>query len=114
MDGSNQKTYKDRFEKLKKLITKEFISNRFEVQFKPVVSVAFDRQKEKNERNPRIEFNTNEDFMTDLDSNVDEVFQQSIGLAKEILNNPPMKDRILQGEVLLTHEGAIFKKRKTS
>ncbi|MBW2035150.1 MAG: hypothetical protein JRI94_16505 [Deltaproteobacteria bacterium] len=113
MDGSNQKTYKDRLEKLENLITKEFISNRFEVQFEPVISVAFDRQRKKNERNPRIEFNTDdEEFMTDPDSNVDEVFQQSVSLAKKILNDPPMKNRILQGQILLTDDGAIFNKRK--
>ena len=112
MIGSNQNTYKDRLVKLKNLITKEFISNRFEVQFEPVISVAFDRQRKNNERNPRIEFNTDEDFMTDSDSNVDEVFQQGIRLAKKILKDPPMKDRILQGQIRLTHDGAIFNKRK--
>jgi hypothetical protein len=112
MDGSNQNTYKDRLAKLKNLITKEFISNRYEVQFEHVISVTFDKQGGKKQRNPRVEFETDENFMTDLDSNIDEVFQQAIDLAKNILSDPPMKDRILQGQILLAHEGAIFRKRE--
>jgi hypothetical protein len=50
--------------------------------------------------------------MTDEDSKVDEVFQQGINCAKKVLNDPPISDRFLQGEILLTHGGAKFNKRK--
>ena len=114
MNDSNKKIYDNRLEKLKNLIAKEFPSDRFEIIFKEkdIISVAVLTSKTGKERVPRIEFSTNEEFMTDLDSNVDEVFQQGIHLAKKILNDPPMKDRILQGQILLTDDGAIFNKRK--
>jgi len=112
MNGSNQKIHKDRHENLKNLITKEFASNQFEINFESVISVTLNRPKKENERNPRVEFSPDEDLMTDSDSNIEEVFQQAIHLAKKILNNPPMKDRILQGQIQLTHDGAIFNKRK--
>ena len=111
MNGSDQKIYKDRLKKLKNLITKEFESNQFEINFEPVIFVALNKQKKENERNPRIEFIPDEDLMTDSDSNIKIVFQQAIDLAKEILSDPPMKDRILQGQIQLTHDGAKFKKR---
>ena len=112
MNGSNQKIRKNRHENLKNLITKEFESNQFEINFEPVISIALNKPKKENERNPRIEFITDEDLMTDSDSNIKIVFQQAIDLAKEILNDPPMNDRILQGQIQLTHDGAIFNKRK--
>ena len=112
MTASDQKTYKDRLEKLKNLITKEFPSNKFEVKSEPVISISLDRQTKERERNPKIEFSPDYEFMTDSDSNVEEIFQQGIHLAKRILNDPPMKDRIMQGKIQLTHNGAIFSKRK--
>ena len=114
MNDSNKKVYDNRLEKLKNFITKEFPPDRFEIIFKEndIISVAILPPKTGKERVPRIEFSATEEFMTDLDSNVGEIFQQSIHLAKKILNDPPMKNRILQGQILLTHNGAIFNKRK--
>lgn len=113
MNGSDQKIYKDRLKKLKNLITKEFESNQFKINFEPVISIALNKPKKENERNPRIEFSPDEDLMTDSDSNIKIVFQQAIDLAKEILNDPPMNDRILQGQIQLTHDGANYNMRAT-
>ena len=114
MNDSNKKIYDNRLEKLKNLITKEFPPIRFGIIFKQndIISVAILPPKAEKKRVPRIEFSATEEFMTDLDSNVGEVFQQGIHLARKILNDPPMTNRILQGQILLTHKGAIFNKRK--
>lgn len=114
MNGSDQKIYKDRLKKLKNLITKEFESNQFEINFEPVISVALNKRKKENERNPRIEFSPDEDLMTDSDSNYEEVFNNGIQIAKQKLEDPPFRHRYFQGEILLTHQGAIFKAREES
>ena len=114
MNGSDQKINKDRLKKLKNLITKEFESNQFEINFESVISVALNKPKKENERNPRIEFIPDEDLMTDSDSNIKIVFQQAIDLAKKILNDHPLRNLILQGQIQLTHDVAIFKAREES
>ena len=113
MNDSNKKIYDNRLKKLKNLIVKEFPSDRFEIKFVNVdkISVKVLSSRTGKERVRRIEFRTDEEFMTDSDSDLVEIFEQGIQIAKQILNNPPIKERILQGEIQLTHEGAIFKKR---
>lgn len=111
MNGLDQKIYKERLEKFKNLITKEFAPNKYEIIYEPDISVAVNRSTKGRERNPCIKFGMDEEFMTDSDSKIEEVFQQAIHLAKKILNDPPMKDQILQGQIHLTDDGAIFNKR---
>jgi len=116
MNDSNKKIYDNRLEKLKNLIAKEFPSDRFEIIFKEkdIISIAVLISRTGKERVPRIEFSTNEEFMTDLDSDFKKIFEQGIQIAKNVLDNPPTKHRILQGEIQLIHDGPIFKKRQNS
>lgn len=50
--------------------------------------------------------------MTDMDSQIDEIFSQGIQIAKEILDTPPFVNHNFQGEIVLDHGGAVFKKRQ--
>ena len=112
MHDTNQKIYLKRFETLKSLINKELSSCKIEIN-RGMIAVSRLGSTTGRERNPRIVFNPDEDFMTDLDSD-EKIFDRGIQAAKQILEDPPLKNRNFQGEILLTHQGAVFKQRKTS
>lgn len=108
----NQTTYRYRLKALKKLIEKEFPNGRIKYNDdETMIAVSHRTFVTGTERNPRIIFHPDEDLMTDSDSD-EGVFKEGIQKAKEILEDPPFKNRNFQGEILLKHEGAIFKERK--
>jgi len=115
MSDSNQEQerYHKRFENLKSLIKKNFPNDNVEpILEKTAISVSRLKSITGKERNPRIEFHPDNNFMTDLDSDFKKVCDEGIEKAKEILENPPLKNQILQGKIFLTHEGARFEKRE--
>jgi hypothetical protein len=114
MNNSEEDTYQKRLEILKKLIKKEFPSEKIDFKDSGIISVSRPSSITEKERNPRIDFNPDYDFMTDSDSNYEEVFSNGIQIAKQKLENPLFKHRNFQGEILLKHEGAIFKAREES
>jgi len=113
MNLLEEDTYKKRLEILKKLIQKEFSSERIDFKHGGIISLSLDSPITEKERSPRIDFNPDYDFMTDLDSNYEEVFNNGVQIAKQKLEDPPFKNRNFQGEILLKHGGAIFKERET-
>jgi preprotein translocase subunit SecB len=114
MNNSEEDTYQKRVEILKKLVKKDFPSEKIYFKDSGIISVERPGSITEKERSPRIDFNPDYDFMTDSDSNYEEVFNQGIQKAKQILEDPPLKNRNFQGEILLIHEGAIFKAREES
>ena len=112
MNQSEQETYLKRFEILQKLIKENFPSyNIVEQQGK--ISVSRPRPIGGKARSPRIDYFPNEDFMTDSNSRFKKVFNDAIQMAKQVLENPPLKYLNFQGKILLTHGGARFIQRKT-
>lgn len=114
MNLSEEDTYKKRLEILKKLIQKEFSSEKIDFKHGGIVSLSRDSSMTEKKRSPRIDFNPDYDFMTDLDSNYEEVFNNAIQIAKQKLEDPPFRHRNFQGEILLRHQGAVFKARGES
>ena len=114
MNLSEEDTYQKRLEILKKLIQKEFPSEKIDFKHGGIISVSRAISITEKERSPRIDVNPDYDFMTDSDSNYEEVFNNGIQIAKQKLEDPPFRHRNFQGEILLTHEGAIFKAREES
>ena len=114
MNNSEENTYQKRLEILKKLIKKEFPSEKIDFKDGGIISVSRASSITEKEISPRIDFNPDYDFMTDSDSNYEEVFSSGIQIAKEKLEDPPFRNRNFQGEILLRHEGAIFKARNES
>ena len=102
----------ERLNELKKLIKEEFPSGKFEINFDPIISVSFSAPQNGNIRIPRISFNYSEELMTDIDSQIDEVFSQGIQIAKKVLDTPPFVNHNFQGEIFLDHGGAVFNKRQ--
>jgi len=111
MNGSHQSIYEDRLSKLRSLIAKEFTPEKFEIEFGPTISVSVTGPKNGKRRVPRIRFAPTEEFMTDMDTDFDQISNQGIILAKEILKNPPFPNRNFQGEIVLDHGGAGFQER---
>jgi hypothetical protein len=101
----------NRLNKLRKLIQKEFASGKYVISLEPEISISSSAPTKGSTRVPRVTFSYTEEIMTDMDSQIDEVFLHGIQIAKDILKNPPLVDRILQGDVLLDHGGAVFNKR---
>ena len=114
MNLSEEDTYQKRLEILKKLIQKEFPSEKIDFKHGGIISVSRASSITEKERSPRINFNPDYDFITDSDSNYEEVFNNGIQIAKQKLEDLPFRHRNFQGEILLTHEGAIFKAREKS
>ena len=114
MTLSEEDTYQNRLEILKKLIQKEFSEEITNFKHGGIISVSRASSITEKERSPRIDFNPDYDFMTDSDSNYEGVFSSGIQIAKEKLEDPPFRNRNFQGEILLRHEGAIFKARDES
>ena len=56
------------------LITKEFPAEYYEINYEPIISVSFRSTGKAKERVPRISFTLSENFMTDIDSNLDKIF----------------------------------------
>ena len=112
MTLSEKDTYQKRLEIFKKLIQSEFSSETINFKHGGIISVSRDSSITVKERKPCINFNPDYDFMTDLDSNYEEVFSNGIQIAKQKLEDPPFIHRNFQGEIILKHEGAIFKARE--
>jgi hypothetical protein len=111
MNSSHQSICEDRLSKLRSLIAKAFKPERFEIEFEPTISVSITGPKNRTRRVPRIRFAPTEEFMTDLDTDFDQISNQGVMLAKEILKNPPFPNRNFQGEIVLDHGGAGFQER---
>ena len=112
-DMENQTTYRNRFEALENLIKKEFPNGKIEYnENRTLIAVSHKKFVTGTKRNPRIVFHPDNNFMTDSDSD-EEIFNEGIQKAKQILEDPPFKNRNFQGEIFLKHEGAIFKERET-
>jgi hypothetical protein len=113
MDDREKKTYTERIEYLKSLITKEFPPDSYEISFNSIISVSLCVPKtiKYKERIPSVRFSPEENCMTDIDNGFENIFKQGILIAKDILKNPPLPDKILQGSILLQNNGAIFEKR---
>ena len=114
MTLSEEDTYQKRLKILKKLIQKEFPSENINFKHGGIISVSRVNSITERKRSPRIDVNPDYDFMTDSDSNYEEVFDKGIQIAKQKLENPPFRHRNFQGEILLRYEGAIFKAREES
>ncbi len=108
MNLSEKDTYQKRLEILNKLIQKEFPSEKIDSKHGEIISISRTSSITEKERRSRIDFNPDYDFMTDSDSNYEEVFNNGIQIAKQKLEDPPFRHRNFQGEILLTHEGASF------
>ena len=63
-------------------------------------------------RSPRVVLRPTEPLMTDVDNGFECIFRHGIQLAKEILDNPPLKGRNYQGTIHLDNGGATFALRE--
>ena len=88
MNNSEQDTYQKRLEILKKLIKKEFPSEKIAFKDGGIISVSSTNSITEKGRSPRIDFNPDYDFMTDSDSNYEEVFSNGVQIAKQKLEDP--------------------------
>jgi hypothetical protein len=114
MGDSYQKIQRGRLEQLKNLIEEEFSSEKFEKHFGPLISISLIGSGRAKERLPRIMMNPVDEFMQDMDSDLDRVFTDAIAMARHILKNPPFPDRNFQGTIVLDHGGVTFKERSTT
>lgn len=112
MTLSEKDTYQKRLEILKNLIQREFSSETINFKHGGIISVSRNSSITVKERNPRIDFNPDYDFMTDSGSNYEKIFSNGIQVAKQKLEDPPFRHRYFQGEIILSHEGAIFRARE--
>ena len=76
----------------------------------PTWRVAIERPSKP--RSPRVVLRPTEPLMTDVGNDFDSIFRHGKQLAKQILDNPPLKDRNYQGTINLDNEGATFVLRK--
>jgi len=112
-ENSDKSRFLNRYKALKDMIKSEFSDGQIEFdENETLISVSKGSSIAGKERNPRVVFHPDEAFMSDLDSD-EKIFRAGIQIAKQILENPPFKNRNFQGEIHLRHEGAAFEKRTT-
>jgi len=110
MNGEENQRARKRFKALENLIKKEFPNEKFKYEEdKTLIKVSRRKFIAGLERKPNIVFHPDYDFMTDLDSDFEETVKQGIQIAKNILENPPFKNKNFQGDISLKLEGATFK-----
>ncbi len=76
----------------------------------PTWRVAIERPSKP--RSPRVVLRPTEPLMTDVGNDFERIFLHGIRLAKQILDNPPLKNRNYQGTIHLDNSGARFAPRE--
>ena len=101
----------ERNKKLRNLILKNFSPDQYEIEFhevRGVISVSHVGPGVTSRRTPRVEIRPTENFLTDDYNNFDQISEQAVVLASNLLLNPCFPSKSLQGEIVISNSGPSF------